>query len=338
MQSGPQNLSPAEAARRLGVTVKALRVYEEKGLVSPVRTEAGWRTYGAGELSRAREIVALRSLGLSLRQIADVFRGDFACLGRLLEAHQAKLKRDLETLGEQARKVDELRARLARGQVPDLAELAGLAAQPDEPAITLDLPWPWGGETFELPALGPLTFLTGPLGSGKTRLAQCLASARPGGVFLGLERSGETRDAAHAVRAAGALDWLEGEGATISDPLRPLASAFTDDVPSLTVIDLVEHGLDEETQAAVISYLCHNLAAKHPLILMTRSTVILDLESLGPGDCIIYCPANHSPPMLVAPYPGSPGYEAVATCLAPPAVRARTEGVVVMRPPLAEQR
>jgi hypothetical protein len=38
-------------------------------------------------------------------------------------------------------------------------------------------------------------------------------------------------------------------------------------------------------------------------------------------------------PSRVAPYPGAPGYEAVATCLASPEVRARTAGVIAMRPP-----
>ena len=53
---------------------------------------------------------------------------------------------------------------------------------------------------------------------------------------------------------------------------------------------------------------------------------------MGPNELIILCPANHSPPSFVAPYPGAPGYEAVATCLATPEVRARTDGVIAMRP------
>ena len=60
---------------------------------------------------------------------------------------------------------------------------------------------------------------------------------------------------------------------------------------------------------------------------------MLDLAAVGRDEAIILCPANHSPPTRVAPYPGAPGYEAVATCLAPPEVRARTEGVIAMRPP-----
>ena len=42
----------------------------------------------------------------------------------------------------------------------------------------------------------------------------------------------------------------------------------------------------------------------------------LDLAAIGPDEAIILCPANHSPPVLVPPYPGAPGYETVASCLA----------------------
>jgi len=61
----------------------------------------------------------------------------------------------------------------------------------------------------------------------------------------------------------------------------------------------------------------------------------LDLAAVGAAEAIIFCPANHSPPISVAPYPGAPGYEAVATCLASPEVRARTEGVIAWRPQVA---
>jgi hypothetical protein len=56
---------------------------------------------------------------------------------------------------------------------------------------------------------------------------------------------------------------------------------------------------------------------------------------VGANEAIILCPANHSPPTRVAPYPAAPGYEAVATCLASPEVRARTEGVIAWRPDVA---
>ena len=64
MSSSAQFLNPSEAAKRLGVSVKALRLYEQRGLVSPTRTAAGWRVYGPNEMAVVGEIVALRDLGL----------------------------------------------------------------------------------------------------------------------------------------------------------------------------------------------------------------------------------------------------------------------------------
>jgi hypothetical protein len=90
---------------------------------------------------------------------------------------------------------------------------------------------------------------------------------------------------------------------------------------------MVEQGLNEATQAALMAYLRRRGPAARPLFLMTRSNVILDLAAVGPDELIIYCPANHSPPIRVAAISGAPGYEAVATCLASPEVRARTEGM-----------
>ena len=114
--------------------------------------------------------------------------------------------------------------------------------------------------------------------------------------------------------------------------LAALVAGIEADGPSALVVDLIEQGLDQASQAAVIAYLRRRVPNARPLFLMTRSNVILDLEAVGPDEAILLCPANHSPPTTVAPYPGAAGYEAVATCLAPPDVRARTDGVVAMRP------
>ncbi|HEX4510587.1 MAG TPA: MerR family transcriptional regulator, partial [Burkholderiaceae bacterium] len=94
------------------------------------------------------------------------------------------------------------------------------------------------------------------------------------------------------------------------------------------VVDLIEEGLDQATQEALIALLQGRGPDARPIFMLTRSCAILDLAAVGPDEAIILCPANHSPPTRVAPYPGAPGYEAVATCLASPDVRARTAGVV----------
>ena len=200
-------LNPAEAARRLGVSVKALRLYEQRGLVTPLRTAAGWRAYGPDNMARVGEIVALRALGLSLARIADVLGGDARALEPALAAHQAALEGQVRQLAGAVDKVRDLRADLARGRAPQVADLTWLATPTAGPDVAFDLPWPWGGERFTLRDIGALTFLTGPLGSGKTRLALGLAEALPGAVFLGLDRSAAdgALDPAHALRVEAAL-------------------------------------------------------------------------------------------------------------------------------------
>lgn len=315
------HLNPAEAARRLGVSSKALRLYEQRGLVTPARSAAGWRAYGPDEMARAAEIVALRGLGLSLADVARVLKGETAALGPALAKHQADLESRLRRVGSMIEQVRGLRDDLARDQPPDLAALK-------RPAVAFDLPWPWGGERFVLPGVRPLTWITGPLGSGKTRLARALAAALPGGAFLGLDRQAGNRS-----RIARSLAWLAGDGATPSEALVALLCGLEAEGPAALVIDLIEQGLDEPTQVALGGWLRRRGPDARPLFLMTRSTAMLDLAEVGPDESIILCPANHSPPLLVAAHPGAAGYEAVATCLASPEVRARTEGVIAMRPP-----
>lgn len=339
MSSSAQFLNPSEAARRLGVSTKALRLYEQRGLVEPARTATGWRVYGPNDMARADEIVALRTLGLSLAQVARVLAGDPQGLEPALAVHQATLEGRLRQVADTVEKVRGLRANLARGQAPAAGEVARLLE--GEPSVAFDLPWPWGGERFELRGIRPLNYITGPLGCGKTRLALRLAEALPGAAFIGLDRSADGGAAARSRldadlslkgRVDQVLAWLGEDGATMSDALLVLMVELEAGGTGALVVDMVEQGLDEPTQEALIAHLRRRGPGARPLFLMTRSCAILDLSAVGAEETIILCPANHSPPTCVAPYPGAPGYEAVATCLASVDVRARTEGMIAWRP------
>jgi DNA-binding transcriptional MerR regulator len=110
-----QWFGPGETARRLGVTAKALRVYEREGLVVPRRAESGWRLYGPAQISRLHQIIVLRDLGLSLRSIKALV-GSHARLRDILrlqretlESQQDKIRRAIALIGAAQARLDEAR-------------------------------------------------------------------------------------------------------------------------------------------------------------------------------------------------------------------------------------
>lgn len=259
-----QFLSPSEAAKRLGVSPKALRLYEQRGLLAPIRTETGWRAYGPNEMARAAAVVALRALGLSIAHIARVLAGDVRGLEAALATHQSTLECRVHQIGGAIEKVRALRADLALGKRLVANGLAGLLKPAAELIVGFDLPWPWGGERFELYEIRPLNYIIGPLGSGKTRLAQRLAETLPGTAFLGLERlahdGSETRSRLEAnpalqSRVDRTLALLVDDGASASQALVALLAGLEAEGPDFLVVDMLEQGLDQATQEALIAHL-----------------------------------------------------------------------------------
>ncbi|MGJ3629386.1 MerR family transcriptional regulator [Sphingomonas sp. MMS24-JH45] len=116
-------------ARRLGVSAKALRVYERAGLVTPDRTAAGYRAYGPEQAVRLHQVLALKRLGLPLKDIARLLDGPFASLDAVLALQQQVL----EARAEEARRglalVATAPATLARGDALSPDDLARLTKE-----------------------------------------------------------------------------------------------------------------------------------------------------------------------------------------------------------------
>lgn len=121
-----RHLSTAETASALGVTPRALRLYEARGLVRPLRTLAGWRVYGPEAMARLHQILTLKRLGLSLSAIGDLLKGRRIGLEQVLALQEEALAQRQAETRRALDLVRRARAELRAGRdlsVDDLATL-----------------------------------------------------------------------------------------------------------------------------------------------------------------------------------------------------------------------
>jgi len=122
------NLSPTETARRFGVTIKALRLYEQRGLLSPLRSKTGWRTYGPDQVARLHQILALKRLGLSLASIGQLMASS-DMLETVLFLQDQALVRESRRIARGLALVRAARAKLKAGEALSIDDLATLSKE-----------------------------------------------------------------------------------------------------------------------------------------------------------------------------------------------------------------
>ena len=87
-----------EAARKCGITKKAVQYYVEQGLVDPKVLENGYRDFSEEDTKVLKRVVLYRKLGLSIREIRRVLedRGEISGIlyQRELELEQEKTKQE----------------------------------------------------------------------------------------------------------------------------------------------------------------------------------------------------------------------------------------------------
>ena len=91
-----------ELSRRTGATQRALRYYEERGLLRPERRESGYRDYDERAVRDVRRIQVLLSAGINSALVAEILPNvadehDFVLPGRCPEIH-AGLTRERQRL------------------------------------------------------------------------------------------------------------------------------------------------------------------------------------------------------------------------------------------------
>ncbi|WP_409463419.1 MerR family transcriptional regulator [Amycolatopsis sp. GA6-003] len=116
-----------ELAHRTGVSVRALRYYEEKGVLRPERTPSGYRIFADSDVRKVAHIQTLLAAGLGMEVIGEIL----ACLSgeslllddcrERLEAERRRITGDIDRLLHTRSLLDDL---LATTRAPDGADRA----------------------------------------------------------------------------------------------------------------------------------------------------------------------------------------------------------------------
>ncbi len=175
------DLTSGDLARATGCTVRAIRFYEQQGLLAPaVLSPGGHRRYTGDHLERLRLIADLRELGLALSDIRaalalraecttaaelalrfqETLLGQIAVAERRLERLR-RLKKELEAA------LDAIRTRLARGEASCPCQISDAAASPRIVRLLAS-----GGLCTHVSGAGP----SGPASSGSGSVSRYPAS------------------------------------------------------------------------------------------------------------------------------------------------------------------
>ncbi len=124
-----RHLSPTETAKRLGVSIKALRLYEQRGFVKPLRSQADWRTYGPEQIARLHQVLALKRLGLPLARIGELLQDRASTLASVLALQEQVLADEGARVSHALALVRAARAKLASGETLSIDDLTTLTKE-----------------------------------------------------------------------------------------------------------------------------------------------------------------------------------------------------------------
>jgi effector-binding domain-containing protein len=136
------------------VSIKALRYYDEIGLLKPVRIDqfTGYRYYETSQLPRLTRIIALKDMGLSLYEIARLLKENVSIshILDLLHIKQGELKERLEQEAARLTRVEEWLKQVEKeGKMPDYEIV--LKKVPSQKVVAIRATLPGGyGETGRL--------------------------------------------------------------------------------------------------------------------------------------------------------------------------------------------
>jgi DNA-binding transcriptional MerR regulator len=121
--SDKKNVQIGELAKRLGITTRTIRYYEEIGLMGPPkRLGGGTRTYDKNDILRLKFILKLKELGISLNEMQelaehyDIHKQDFDTITpkliEILDLHISKVDEKIANLSSLRNEIVDYRVRI----------------------------------------------------------------------------------------------------------------------------------------------------------------------------------------------------------------------------------
>lgn len=120
--SSDEYLQISDLAKKLGITTRTIRLYEQMGLVEPPkRTEGGIRVYDKSDIKRFKFVLKLKELGLTLQemqelaQIYNQYKVPDKIMPRLIELldyHIDKIKKKISQLQSLEKDIVEYKQRI----------------------------------------------------------------------------------------------------------------------------------------------------------------------------------------------------------------------------------
>jgi DNA-binding transcriptional MerR regulator len=115
-------LQISDLARKLGITARTIRLYEQMGLVDlPRRTDGGIRVYDKDDVKRFKFILKVKELGLSLSEMQELallykeYQEPDKIMPRLIEVldlHLAGIRHKVTQLKSLEKDISEYRQRI----------------------------------------------------------------------------------------------------------------------------------------------------------------------------------------------------------------------------------
>ncbi len=135
------SLTITEVCRRTGLSARALRFYEARGLIRAQRSAAGQRRYGADEVARLHQVTVLKRAGFSLAQIGALQGDRWLDLDRLIATQLADLTVRRSTIDEAMRGLRAVQAALTADTPIDIDTFCTLIKQGEKTMTEQTAAW-----------------------------------------------------------------------------------------------------------------------------------------------------------------------------------------------------